>query len=164
MYIHIYVHLKLLIYCSLPHLLFGNHKFILYTCSVCFYFLNKFLCIIFKNYIPHMSDICLCLTSLNMKISRMSIVSTFSQHNFRSPSCGNQSREDIKGIQVEKEVKRTVCRWHDTITSWQINGEAMETVRDFIFYFFWPPKSLQMVTAAMKLKDACSLEEKLWST
>ena len=44
------------------------------------------------------------------------------------------------------------------ITSWQIDGETMETVRDFIS---WAPKSLQMVTAAMKLKDACSLEEKL---
>ena len=44
------------------------------------------------------------------------------------------------------------------ITSWQIDGEAMETVRDFIFEV---PKSLQMVTAAMKLKDTCSLEEKL---
>ena len=44
------------------------------------------------------------------------------------------------------------------ITSWQIDGETMETVRDFIF---WAPKSPQMVTAAMKLKDACSLEEKL---
>ena len=44
------------------------------------------------------------------------------------------------------------------ITSWQIDGETMETVRDFIF---WVPKSLQMVTAAMKLKDACSVEEKL---
>ena len=40
----------------------------------------------------------------------------------------------------------------------QIDGETMETVRDFIF---WVPESLQMVTAAMKLKDACSLEEKL---
>ena len=47
------------------------------------------------------------------------------------------------------------------ITSWQIDGETMETVKDFIF---WAPKSLQMVTAAMKLKDACSLEEKLWPT
>ena len=44
------------------------------------------------------------------------------------------------------------------ITSWQIDGEIMETVRDFIF---WAPKSLQMVTAAMKLKDAYSLEGKL---
>ena len=44
------------------------------------------------------------------------------------------------------------------ITSWQIDGETMETVTDFIF---GAPKSLLMVTAAMKLKDACSLEEKL---
>ena len=43
------------------------------------------------------------------------------------------------------------------ITSWQIDGETMETVRDFIF---GAPESLQMVTATMKLKDACSLEEK----
>ena len=42
------------------------------------------------------------------------------------------------------------------ITSWQIDGETMEAVRDFIF---WAPKSLQMVTAAMKLKDPYSLEE-----
>ena len=45
------------------------------------------------------------------------------------------------------------------ITSWQTDGETMETVTDFIFW--GAPKSLQMVTAAMKLKDACSLEEKL---
>ena len=44
------------------------------------------------------------------------------------------------------------------ITSWQIDGETMETVTDFVFL---APKSLQMVTAAMKLKDACSLEGKL---
>ena len=45
-----------------------------------------------------------------------------------------------------------------TITSWQIDGETVETMADFIF---WAQKSLQMVTAAMKLKDVCSLEEKL---
>jgi len=43
-------------------------------------------------------------------------------------------------------------------TSWQIDGETVETMTDFIF---WAPKSLQMVTTAMKLKEACSLEEKL---
>ena len=47
------------------------------------------------------------------------------------------------------------------ITSWQIDGETMETMRNFMF---WGPKSLQMVTVAMKLNDACSLEEKLWPT
>ena len=47
------------------------------------------------------------------------------------------------------------------ITSWQIDGETVETVADL---FLGAPKSLQMVTAAMKLKDAYSLEEKLWPT
>ena len=47
------------------------------------------------------------------------------------------------------------------ITSWQIDGETVETVTDFIL---GAPKSLQMLTAAMDLKDACSLEEKLWQT
>ena len=44
------------------------------------------------------------------------------------------------------------------ITSWQIDGETVESDR---LYFFWAPKSLQMVTAAMKLKDTCSIEKKL---
>ena len=52
----------------------------------------------------------------------------------------------------------TTEQLHFSIASWQIDGETVETVRDFIFV---APKSLQMVTAAMKLKDACSLEEKL---
>ena len=45
------------------------------------------------------------------------------------------------------------------VTSWQIDGETMETATDL---FSWAPVSLQMVTAAMKSKDTCSLEEKLW--
>ena len=47
------------------------------------------------------------------------------------------------------------------IIAWQIDGETVETAADFIF---WAPKSLQIVTIAMKLKDVCSLEEKLWPT
>ena len=47
------------------------------------------------------------------------------------------------------------------ITSWQIDGETVETVTDFMF---WGAKSLQMVTAALKLEDACSLEERLRAT
>ena len=50
------------------------------------------------------------------------------------------------------------------ITSWEIDGETVETVSDFFFWGGGAPKSLQMVTAAMKLKDAYSLEEKLWPT
>ena len=49
-----------------------------------------------------------------------------------------------------------------SITSWKIDGETVQTVADFIYLFiFWPPKSLQMVTAAMKLKDAYSLGRKV---
>ena len=63
-------------------------------------------------------------------------------------------------IQYSKlNVEKTKMVASGPITSWQINGETMETVRDFNF---WAPKSLRMVTAAMKLKDTCSLEEKLW--
>ena len=47
------------------------------------------------------------------------------------------------------------------ITSWEIDGETVETVSDFIFFWGGAPKSLQMVTAAMKLKDTYSLQEKV---
>ena len=55
-------------------------------------------------------------------------------------------------------MQKTKIMASGPITSWQIDGETMETVTNFIF---WAPKSLQMVTAAMKLKDTYSLEEKL---
>ena len=58
-------------------------------------------------------------------------------------------------------IQKTKIMAFGPITSWEIDGETVETVSDFIF---WAPKSLQMVTAAMKLKDAYSLEEKLWPT
>ena len=57
---------------------------------------------------------------------------------------------------LKLKIQKTKIVASGSITSWQIDGE---TVADFIF---WAPKSLQMVTAAMKLKDAYSLEEKLW--
>ena len=54
-------------------------------------------------------------------------------------------------------LKLNIQMASDPITSWQIDGETVETVSDFIFW--GDPKSLQMVTAAMKVRDACSLEE-----
>ena len=59
---------------------------------------------------------------------------------------------------LKLSIQKTKIMVSGPITLWQIDGETMETVTDFIF---WAPNSLQMVTAAMKLKDACSLEEKL---
>ena len=80
-----------------------------------------------------------------------------------------ESKEELKGLlmKVEEESEKVGLKLNiqkmkimasGPITSWQIDGETVETVRDFIL---GAPKSLQMVTAAMKLKDACSLEEKL---
>ena len=60
-------------------------------------------------------------------------------------------------VGLKLNIEKTKIMASGPITSWEIDGETMETVSDF----FWAPKSLQMVTAAMKLKDACSLEEKL---
>ena len=80
-----------------------------------------------------------------------------------------ESKEELKSVlmkvKVESEkvglklnIQKTKIMASGPISSWQIDGETMETVSDFIF---WAPKSLQMVTAAMKLKDTYSLEGKL---
>ena len=69
--------------------------------------------------------------------------------------------KESEKVGLKLNIQKTKIMASGPIISRQIDGEAMETMRDFIF---WTPKSLQMVTAAMKLKDACSLEEKLWKT
>ena len=67
-------------------------------------------------------------------------------------------KEDREKVGVKLSIQKTKIMTSGSITSWEIDGETVETVSDFIF---WAPKSLQVVTAAMKLKDAYSLEEKL---
>ena len=67
-------------------------------------------------------------------------------------------KEESEKVDLKLNIQKTKIMASSPITSWQIDGETMETVTDFIL---GAPKSLQMVTAAMKLKDACSLEEKL---
>ena len=67
-------------------------------------------------------------------------------------------KEESEKAGLQLKIQKTKIMASGPITSWQIDGETMETVRDFIF---WATKSLQMVTAVMKLKDACSLKEKL---
>ena len=66
--------------------------------------------------------------------------------------------KESKKAGLKLNIQKTEIMASDPITSWQIDGETVETVSDFIF---WAPESLQMVTAAMKLKGAYSLEEKL---
>ena len=70
-------------------------------------------------------------------------------------------KEESEKIGLKLNIQKTKIMASGLITSWQIDGETMETVTDF---FSWAPKSLQMVTSAMKLKDAYSLEGKLWPT
>ena len=70
-------------------------------------------------------------------------------------------KEQSGKVGLQRNIQKTKIMASGPITSWQIEGETMETVTDFIYLFILAPKSLQMVTAAMKLKDACSLEGKL---
>ena len=83
-----------------------------------------------------------------------------------------ESEEELKSLlmMVKEEgekagwklnIQKTKIMASSHITLWQIDGETMETVTDFVL---GAPKSLQMVIATMKLKDACSLEVKLWQT
>ena len=70
-------------------------------------------------------------------------------------------KEESEKIDLKVNIQKTNIMASGPTISWQIDGETMETVRDFILGAL---KSLHMVTAAMKRKDACSLEEKLWPT
>ena len=108
-------------------------------------------------------------TQAGIKIARRNI------NNLRYADDTNftaESEEELKSLlmKVKEEsekvgwklnIQKTKIMASGPITSWEIDGETIETVSDL---YFWAPKSLQMVTAAMKWKDAYSLEEKLWPT
>ena len=70
-------------------------------------------------------------------------------------------KEESEKVGLKLNIQKTKIMASGPITSWQIDGETKETVREFI-YLFLAPKSLQMVTAAMKLKDTCFLKEKYY--
>ena len=71
-------------------------------------------------------------------------------------------KEESEKIGLKLNIQKTKIVASGPIASWEIDGETVETVSDFIFW--GAPKSLQMVTVAMKLKDICSSEGKLWPT
>ena len=71
-------------------------------------------------------------------------------------------KEESEKVGLKLNIEKTAIMASGPITSWEIDGETVETVTDIIFW--GAPKSLQMVTVAMQLKGACSLEEKLWPT
>ena len=68
-------------------------------------------------------------------------------------------KEESEKVGLKLKIQNTKIMASGPITSWEIDGEQW---KQWETLFFWAPKSLQMVTAAMKLKDVCSLEEKLW--
>ena len=70
-------------------------------------------------------------------------------------------KEESEKVGLKLNIQETKIMASGPITSWEIDGETVETVETVSDFIFWVPKSLQMVTAAMKLKDAYSLEEKL---
>ena len=70
-------------------------------------------------------------------------------------------KEEREKVGLKLNIQKTKIMASDPTTSWQIEGKQW---KQWETLFFWAPKSLQVVTAAMKLKDACSLEEKLWPT
>ena len=69
-----------------------------------------------------------------------------------------KAEEESEKVGLKLNIQKTKIMASSPIASWEIDGQTVETVSDFIF---WAPESLQMETAAMKLKDAYSLEEKL---
>ena len=72
-----------------------------------------------------------------------------------------KEKEESEKVGSKLNIQKTKIMASGPITSWETDRETMDTVTDFIF---WAPKSLQMVNAAMKLKHACSLEEKQYPT
>ena len=89
----------------------------------------------------------------------MQMVTAESKEELKSLLMKVKEESEIVGLKLN--IQKTKIMASSPITSWQIDGETMETVSDLIFL---APKSLQMVIVAMKLKDAYSLEQKLWPT
>ena len=96
----------------------------------------------------------------NLRYTDDTILRTESKEELKSLLMNVKEESEKAGLKLN--IQKTKVIASSPITSWQIDGEKVETVRDFMFC--WAPKSLQMATAAMKLKDTCSLAEKLWQT
>ena len=90
----------------------------------------------------------------NLRYANDTILMTESEEELKSLLMKVKKEHEKAGLKLN--IQKIKIMVSSPITSWQIDGETMETV------FSWAPKSLQMVTTAMKLKDACSLEQKLW--
>ena len=95
----------------------------------------------------------------NLRYADDTILTAESEEELKSLLMKMKEESEKAGLKLN--IQNTKIMPSGPITSWEIDGETVETVSDFIF---WTPKSLQMVTASMKLKDTCSFEEKFWPT
>ena len=130
------------------------------------YFVTCFFFNLYAEYIIRNDG--LAVAQAGIKIAGRNINFRYANHT----TLMAESDEELKTLlmKVKEESEKTGIKLNiqktkmvsGPITSWQMDGENMETVADF--FFSWASKSLQMVTAAMKLKDTCSLEEKLWQS
>ena len=128
------------------------------------YILSACLFNLYAEYI--MRNLGLDETQAGIKISRRNInnlryaddTTLMAESEEELKSVLKKVKEESEKVGLKLTIQKTKIMASSPISSWQIDGETMETMRDFIL---GAPKSLQMMTAAMKLKDACSLEEKL---
>ena len=95
--------------------------------------------------------------NLNLRYTDDTILMAESEEELKSFKC-TKVKEESEKVSLKLNIQKTKTMASGLFTSWEINGETVETVADFIF---WAPKSLQMVIAAVNLKEACSLEGKL---
>ena len=96
----------------------------------------------------------------NLRYADDTILAAESEGKLKSLLMKVKEQSEKAGLKLN--IQKTKITASGPITSWEIDGETVETVTDFII--LGAPKSLQMVTAAMKLKENCSSEEKLWPT
>ena len=124
-------------------------------------------CILFNLYAEYiMRDVGLEEAQAGIKIARRNInylryadnTTLMAESEEELKSLLMKVKEESEKVGLKLNIQKTKIMASGPITSWEIDGETVETVSDFIF---WAPKSLQMVTAAMKLKDAYPLEGKL---
>ena len=95
----------------------------------------------------------------NLRYADDTILMAESEEELKSPLM--KVKEESEKVGLKLNIQKTKIMASGPITSWEIDGETVDTVLDFIL---GAPKSLQMVISAMKLKDAYSLEEQLWPT
>ena len=99
------------------------------------------------------------IAGINIKNLRYADDTTLMAESEKLTSLLMKVKEENEEAGLQVNIQKTKIMASSLITSWQIDWETVKTVSDFLF--FWAPKSLQMVIAAMKLKNAYSLEEKL---